>query len=39
VILARSLVEAGAEALVARQAVFGQGDAEAATRRLRESVR
>ena len=36
---ARALVEAGAELLVAGSAVFGQGDAEAAARRLIESCR
>jgi ribulose-phosphate 3-epimerase len=36
---ARTLVEAGAELLVAGSAVFGQGDAEAAARRLIESCR
>jgi ribulose-phosphate 3-epimerase len=35
----RSLVEAGAEILVAGNAVFGQGDAEGATRRLLEAAR
>lgn len=36
---ARSLVEAGAEVLVAGSAVFGQGDAEAAVRRLLAAAR
>jgi ribulose-phosphate 3-epimerase len=36
---ARTLVEAGAELLVAGSAVFGQGDAEAAARKLIESCR
>jgi ribulose-phosphate 3-epimerase len=35
----KSLVEAGAELLVAGTAVFGQGDAEAASRRLLEAAR
>jgi ribulose-phosphate 3-epimerase len=35
---ARSLREAGAEVLVAGQAVFGEGDPEAATRRLLEAA-
>ena len=35
---ARTLVEAGAEILVAGSAVFGGGDAEAGVRRLREAV-
>lgn len=35
----RSLVEAGAEVLVAGSGVFGQGDAEAAVRRLVEVCR
>lgn len=35
----RALVEAGAEVLVAGNAVFGQGDAEAAVRRLLEAAR
>jgi ribulose-phosphate 3-epimerase len=36
---ARTLVEAGAEVLVAGSAVFGQGDPEAAARRLVEACR
>jgi ribulose-phosphate 3-epimerase len=36
---ARALCEAGAEVLVAGQAVFGQGDPEAAARRLLEAAR
>jgi ribulose-phosphate 3-epimerase len=36
---ARALVEAGAEVLVAGSAVFGQGDVEAAARRLIEAAR
>ncbi len=36
---ARSLLEAGAQVLVAGSAVFGQGDAEAAARRLLEACR
>jgi ribulose-phosphate 3-epimerase len=36
---ARSLVEAGAEILVAGSAVFGKGDPEAAVRALREACR
>jgi ribulose-phosphate 3-epimerase len=36
---ARALVEAGAEILVAGNAVFGQGDPEAAARRLIEAAR
>ncbi len=35
----RSLVEAGAEVIVAGSAVFGQGDAEGAVRRLIEVCR
>lgn len=35
----RSLAEAGAQIVVAGSAVFGQGDAEAATRRLIEAAR
>ena len=36
---ARSLVEAGADVLVAGSAVFSQGDVEGAARRLVEAVR
>jgi ribulose-phosphate 3-epimerase len=36
---AHALVEAGAEVLVAGSAVFGQGDVEAAARRLIEAAR